>query len=267
MGVRQFVKVLECLGIQVRPNNEQPDVLLIDGNEFIHQTIDDLVKEDHCPTSDEIIVQTIISIEKAIEIVRPRKTALVFDGIGPRPKIRKPRQEKPGGFDRKQLFVETDFMSCLEDNIREKFAGQPLLFSGDHVAGEGEHKLIAAFKERFPENTRGLIWGADNDFYFLCLLSGLKNIGVLRNKGRFVFEMRDLFDKLEELNVTPIEFTEATFALGNDFVKSINPPKPEEFVMQLKQGKKRKFDQELVEWVLYYWSSNRPKSLEVPIPK
>ena len=67
--------------------------------------------------------------------------------------------------------------------------------------------------------------------------------------------------------MTPIEFTEATFALGNDFVKSENPPKPEEFVEQLNQGKKRKFDPELIEWVLYYWSSNRPKTLEVPIPK
>ena len=161
------------------------------------------------------------NISKLVSIAHPRKcTFIAFDGVAPKAKMNHQRGRRfksakssvetnknfascgltreSDGFRSTSISPGTEFMNDLNDAIYfmilkkmeedENWRKMKIIFSGANVPGEGEHKImdfIRANKNRFLESDSHCVYSSDADMIMLTLVSGLKNVMVMRDPIAF----------------------------------------------------------------------------------
>ena len=130
-------------------------------------------------------------------------------------------------------------MNQLNETLHRELTKPNLVISDSSEPGEGEHKIHQYIKQHKSvfQNKRNCIYGLDADLIVLSLLSGLKNIVLLRERTSFNIEQMDCdylyldIQALKQEIVTEFSNTSSPkqtlvqdycficFLLGNDFMK------------------------------------------------
>ena len=235
----------------IRDESDIPpiDNLYIDLNSIIHDVAHGnkenlLAKIEH--KSNEQIYEDICNfIKELVLLIRPSKFLMISaDGVEPLAKLKEQirrkfvRQtineselinnflreinlEKRNNFDTNEMSPCTDFSINLDQylnnfiekskNTNEIFRDINILYSGIHVPGEGEFKIMEEIREEkinYPNNSlKYCIYSNDSDFILLSLLIHEPNIVILKedtlikneNKYNFEFNSENMKLKFNEL--------------------------------------------------------------------
>jgi 5'-3' exonuclease len=183
------------------------DNFLIDFNSVIYQVIN-LLNVELGPTlssvspinyENKLITRIIKQLQHVIcEVIRPKKTVYIaIDGPPPFAKMVQQRarrykmiKEHNLQWNKAAISPGTSFMVKLSkiiiQNIQQKnfqLHNEKLIiiFSDDSIAGEGEHKLLPSIRrmKSQPEEV-SVVYSPDADLIVLTVMSGIKNIFILR---------------------------------------------------------------------------------------
>ena len=100
-------------------------------------------------------------------------------------------EDKP--WDTNAITPGTKFMNRLNDELHKEFQGTGVIISDSSEPGEGEHKILQYLKTNKPQfaRQRTCIYGLDADLIMLALVSGLKDLFLLRERTSFNLEQMD----------------------------------------------------------------------------
>ena len=243
MGIPVFFKTLITDYTHVikplSPNSV--DALFFDLNCLIHPCCAKVTDGDE----SAMIVLIIEHIHKLIQLTGATFVYLAIDGPAPKAKMIQQRtrrhksvlEAKP--WDTNAITPGTKFMNRLNDELHKEFKGTGVLISDSSEPGEGEHKILQYLKTNKSQfaRKRTCIYGLDADLIMLALVSGLKDIYLLRERTSFNLEQMDC--EYLYLDITALkkeilaEFPTTSkpsqhliqdycficFLLGNDFVQ------------------------------------------------
>ena len=84
-------------------------------------------------------------------------------------------------------------MNKLNTALAQEFNQSNIILSDSNEPGEGEHKILQYIKQKKDifQKQHNCIYGLDADLIVLSLLSGLKNIVLLRERTSFNIEQMD----------------------------------------------------------------------------
>jgi 5'-3' exoribonuclease 1 len=253
------------------------DNLMIDMNGIFHNSAQRAYKYGNCkPPSrllrrgkpqrvnflqkqKELFQDVCDTIDHLIDVAQPTKRVIMcVDGPAPQSKQYQQRQrrfrsaaESSGDcpFDGNCITPGTKFMDFLckyvDWHIRKKmtedstWADLEIVFSGDKVPGEGEHKLINYMRVYGDRNETFCIHGLDADLVMLSLATHIPNFYILREdmydptneffcvdiggvKDSLLDSMRwesksHVFSEVDAIN----DFVFMCFTVGNDFLPHI----------------------------------------------
>jgi 5'-3' exoribonuclease 1 len=147
------------------------------------------------------------SIERYRKLVNPKKRILLcVDGVAGRAKMNQQRQRRFRSeklqncdFDTASITPGTKFMDNLSRYIEwycrvmisnsPEWEGIEIVYSGDKVPGEGEHKIINYIRHNDNGSESYCIHGLDADLIMLSLSTKLKSMYVLRENIRNASEL------------------------------------------------------------------------------
>jgi 5'-3' exonuclease len=201
-------------------------------------------------------------LERVVKLVKPTEGIFVgVDGVVPLAKMRqqrqrrfkaaweKTRQGRADTWDKNAITPGTDFMKRLCRHLAEskKFPGKKYVFSGVDEAGEGEHKVMDAWRRAGASNNvpkNNALYGLDADLIVLSMLNRkcVGNVWLFREevKEGQILRATDGEEKFVWFDIQFLEKSLATrrrwlenylFAmtvLGNDFL-------PTGFSMKLRE--------------------------------
>jgi 5'-3' exonuclease len=226
--------------IIVRELPKRINIYAIDFNGIIHP---EAAKETN---ENQLIINLWNKINNYNDLYKPNKLIICIDGVAPFAKIIQQRKRRYLTFykntidktvskwDTNAISPGTTFMNNLDDfiikNNKDKY-----IFSGSNEAGEGEHKIFKIINDiDEKENEEPIIInGLDADLIILSLISGKKNIYLMReNKDQITYVNIDnlklaIISELEpkwhiENTIDLIEsYCVMCSILGNDFIPHI----------------------------------------------
>ena len=169
------------------------DIYAIDFNGIIHP---EAAKETN---EDKLINNLWDKINNYYDLYKPNKLLICIDGVAPFAKIIQQRKRRYltyyknkidktiSNWDTNAISPGTNFMNKLNIFIEEKKTNENYIFSGSNEAGEGEHKIFKLLNDIMgfeADDTNIIINGLDADLIILSLISGRKNIYLMReNRG------------------------------------------------------------------------------------
>jgi 5'-3' exonuclease len=226
--------------IIVRELPKKINIYAIDFNGIIHP---EAAKETN---EEQLIINLWNKINNYNDLYKPNKLIICIDGVAPFAKIIQQRKRRyltfykntidktTSKWDTNAISPGTAFMNKL-DNFIIKNNKDKYIFSGSNEAGEGEHKIFKIINEiDEKENEEPIIInGLDADLIILSLISGKKNIYLMReNKDQITYVNIDnlklaIISELEpkwhiENTIDLIEsYCVMCSILGNDFIPHI----------------------------------------------
>jgi 5'-3' exoribonuclease 1 len=150
----------------------------------------------------KLFEQVCESIEYYRKLVKPKKRILLcVDGVAGRAKMNQQRQRRYRSeklencdFETASITPGTQFMDNLSKYIEwycrvmitnsPDWEGIEVIYSGDKVPGEGEHKIINYIRHNDNDSETYCIHGLDADLIMLSLSTKLKSMYVLRENIR-----------------------------------------------------------------------------------
>jgi 5'-3' exonuclease len=168
--------------------------LILDANPFVYTAAmrafeygdyDTVIRENDDLTYDEKIQlireYTWEEIKLIISVVDSEEVFIAFDGCAPCAKQAQQRQRRyprplpeKGSFDATNISTGTEFLydlcSFIKFKIQEAQLNRKIIFSGQGVPGEGEHKGMDYIRQ-FKAGTRVIMFGPDGDLIMLGLAS------------------------------------------------------------------------------------------------
>lgn len=182
-------------------SNMKNDYLFFDYNSMIHpcaqRILSHLDEEYDKPILDELIINEVISYTRyVINLVKPKTTYIVIDGVAPRAKVNQQRERrykslilkdlshKECVWDTNQITPGTPFMEKLSKNLRVFIndSCHHIVLSDASERGEGEHKMMQMIKHL---NGRVCIYGLDADLIMLSLMNKKADDIVLLRDNTF----------------------------------------------------------------------------------
>lgn len=177
------------------------DIYCIDFNGIIHNSAQDIMKQENLDSEDieiKIIESVWAKIEYYINTFNAKKYIICADGVAPVAKMFQQRKRRylnvyrsklDQGFvtkpswDTNAITPGTSFMNKLNLFVHKKIRytthNAEFIYSGSDENGEGEHKIFHKLKIS-PENSNIIIHGLDADLIILSLMSHHKNIHLMR---------------------------------------------------------------------------------------
>ena len=243
MGIPVFFKTLITdYSHVIKPISSQSvDCLFFDLNCLIHPCC---AKVDN-GNEQEMITLIINTIHKLIKLTGASFVYIAIDGPAPKAKMIQQRsrrhksvlENKP--WDTNAITPGTTFMNKLNEALHKEFNQSTTVISDSMVPGEGEHKILQYIKQNNDvfQKKRCCIYGLDADLIVLSLVSGLKDIVLLRERTSFNIEQMDceylyldinalkkeVLNEFPKLNITKQtlinDYCFICFLLGNDFMK------------------------------------------------
>lgn len=155
----------------------------------------------------QVFEEVCAAVEKYRKLVNPKKRILLcVDGVAGRAKMNQQRQRRFKSetltncdFDSSSITPGTKFMDNLSRYIEwycrvmisnsPEWEGLEVIYSGDKVPGEGEHKIINYIRHNDNGSESYCIHGLDADLIMLSLSTKLKSMYVLRENIRNVSEL------------------------------------------------------------------------------
>ncbi len=253
-------------------NVDNIDWFLIDTNCLIHPKCFEVLAEEQEKTNinfksleNKMINHVIEYIDKLIKYVKPKKGVYIaIDGPVCAAKMKQQRHRRFRSVHDKILFDKikkkhnkeikyywnnsaispgTKFMNKLHLKLLDYCKQQiiKIIYSSANICGEGEHKLLNFIKENNKNNIINsyLVYGLDADLIFLCLVTKLDNIFLLREEQHFdnskseklnyisIKIMKDcIFESFSRVNINLKldknsiinDFVFLCYFLGNDFL-------------------------------------------------
>ena len=226
----------------IRDESDIPpiDNLYIDLNSIIHDVIN-ASKENHLSklkkkSYDKIYEDVCNFINEIVLLLKPSKFLMISaDGVGPLAKLNEQIKRKfvrytnnesksiykfladinvknKKNFDINELSPYTEFSINLDNylnnfieqskNINEIFKNINILYSGIHVPGEGEYKIMEEIREEkinYPNNIlKYCIYSNDSDLILLSLLLHEPNIVILKEDSSIKNENKYNFEFIKE---------------------------------------------------------------------
>jgi 5'-3' exonuclease len=220
--------------------------LSFDLNGIIHKSAQEAIDEDTDEIKDDIIRRVNDYIMNITSEIKPIDTLYIaVDGVAPVAKIQQQRQRryKSSGlkteelpFDTTSITPGTDFMFLLNSSIdrflksrSNSLYARNIHFSGPSVKGEGEHKIMEAYKGPIFNEGSHIIYGKDADLILLALLSPLSGIYIDREDTAMgkdrpgyinIDKLKDYIS--EEMGTNNmLDFVLIVTLIGNDFLPNI----------------------------------------------
>ena len=172
------------------------DIYCIDFNGLIHPVAQDVIKSFEKEKIEEKIIEKLWEkITYYIDTFKPKQIIICTDGVAPLAKMIQQRKRryltvyrnKLDGveikWDTNAITPGTEFMTKLNTFIKTKVRYNSsdviINYSGSDEVGEGEHKIFHKIAIENADN-KIIINGLDADLIILSLLSGKKNIYLMR---------------------------------------------------------------------------------------
>ena len=228
--------------IIVRELPSNINIYAIDFNGIIHP---EAAKETN---EEQLIINLWNKINYYNDLYKPNKLIICIDGVAPFAKIIQQRKRRYLTFytnkinkiiskwDTNAISPGTNFMNKLDEFIIKNNQNK-YIFSGSNEAGEGEHKIFNIINDIYDNDNDNedpiIINGLDADLIILSLISGKKNIYLMReNKEQITYVNIDnlklaIINELEKKwcieNTTDLieSYCVMCSILGNDFIPHI----------------------------------------------
>ncbi len=239
MGIPVFFKTLITDYNHIIKTSLSVDNLFFDLNCLIHPCC--AISKDK---NETIMIQLIIeNIYKLIKLSGAKFIYIAIDGPAPKAKMMQQRIRRLKSilenkeWDTNAITPGTIFMNQLNIALHKEFTQSNIIISDSNEPGEGEHKILQYLKLKKDIFSKQIncIYGLDADLIMLSMVSGLKNIYLLRERTSFNIEQIDseyLYLDISELikqitNNFPglikktiiNDYIFICFLLGNDFIK------------------------------------------------
>ena len=175
---------------------EKIDNYYIDFNGVIHPECHKLLNLDNY--SEELLIEKLWDkINNYNDIYKPNKLIICIDGVAPLAKIIQQRKRRYLSFykykidkienkwDTNAISPGTTFMNKLNNYLKEHNIDNKYLISDSNDYGEGEHKIFnLIMNDNDNDNEKIIIInGLDADLIILSLISGVKNIYLMRENN------------------------------------------------------------------------------------
>lgn len=220
------------------------DLLFLDYNGIIHQAVRQALSASGEKTKEAALFDSIWRYtEDVVSRVNPTRTYICIDGVAPKAKMIQQRKRRyltqlrsrmigqPVAWDTNAISPGTGFMTRLAAYLANKVTSDFVLSSAAEP-GEGEHKMFAMLAD-IPTDQRVTIYGLDADLIMLSMLSGRKQITLMREMSQpgaagaaVEFQYLDV-DPLvtavvKDAGVDIQTYIVLCFLLGNDFIPNIS---------------------------------------------
>ena len=219
------------------------DNLYLDSNSIVYDVVRSL-KYDPANTAfdSELIRAVCAKLQSYLDLVKPRRVFIAFDGVPPMAKMKQQRDRRYKSllfpesstlqWNTVQITPGTTFMHALDAALRAAFhPSRYELFqlSTSEEPGEGEHKIFEWIRKVSHVGQRTLIYGLDSDLIILALNhSHLGDFALLREAPQFKVKSEGL--QLLNINLLASEirgrlgptklkdYIFLTLFMGNDFM-------------------------------------------------
>jgi len=225
------------------------DNLYFDSNSIIYDAVHALEKGPKETLDKEIISYVCNKLLSYIELIKPSRVFIAFDGVPPMAKMKQQRERRYKSWlvgewlkeekvwDTVQITPGTPFMKRLDEELRLFFKSHAskyteFILSTSEEVGEGEHKLFDFIRKHpdYHATQTTMIYGLDSDLIMLSLnhLPYCNKILLLREAQAFMIKDANL----HILNINELatcvkkcigenklyDYIFITLLLGNDFM-------------------------------------------------
>ena len=188
--------------------NELPeniDNYFIDFNGVIHTECYKLLNDndnndENNKFTEELLIEKLWDkINNYNDIYKPKKLIICIDGVAPLAKIIQQRKRRyltfykykidkiENKWDTNAISPGTNFMNKLNKYLNDNNINNKYLISDSNEYGEGEHKIFNIIKNEYDNDNDkekiNIINGLDADLIILSLISGVKNIYLMRENN------------------------------------------------------------------------------------
>ena len=227
------------------------DNLYLDSNSIIYDAVHSMPQIiSKYEFETELIARVCKKFLFYLEIIKPSRVFIAFDGVPPMAKMKQQRERRYKGWltsqwlnekkpwDTVQITPGTPFMKRLDTELVEFFepyrSNYEFYLSTSNEFGEGEHKLFSFIRDHPDKhcNQHTMIYGLDSDLIILSLnhLQICSQISLLREAPAFM--IKDKESSLHVLNINQLsdciteimgkdrlqDYIFMTLLLGNDFM-------------------------------------------------
>jgi 5'-3' exonuclease len=232
-------------------NSVKVDNLYLDSNSIIYDAVHSMPQiASKYDFETELIVRVCNKILYYLEIIKPSRVFVAFDGVPPMAKMKQQRERRYKGWltsqwlnekkpwDTVQITPGTPFMKRLDTELMKFFESyrskyDEFYLSTSNEFGEGEHKLFSFIRDHPDKhlNQHTMIYGLDSDLIILSLnhLQICSKISLLREAPAFMIKDKET---LHQLNINQLsdcitetmgkdrlqDYIFMTLLLGNDFM-------------------------------------------------
>ncbi len=216
------------------------DNLYLDSNSIVYDVVRTLPYPS--PNFDACLIDAVCAkIQFYIDLVKPTRVFIAFDGVPPMAKMKQQRERRyksllhaepgPKGWNTVQITPGTKFMHALDAALRIYFDSRPnVKLSTSEEPGEGEHKIFEHIRTVSHADQTTLVYGLDSDLIILALNHlNYGRIDLLReapafqktkDNGLHVLDVALLAIEIRaKLGQTKLQdYIFLTLFLGNDFM-------------------------------------------------
>lgn len=249
MGIPVYFKTLISQyqdDILVKTHLSGIQTLCLDLNCLIHPCCQRVAHKDEI-SENAMMDEIVEGIETLVQYTGVSKTLYIaIDGVCPKAKMKQQRerrhksvfQDKP--WDTNAISPGTYFMNRLNDVLKtwtsENSSSLTIVLNDSTIPGEGEHKLLEYLRGN-ADPGKTVIYGLDADLIMLGLVSGLRDLYLLRERTAYNIEDTEspyIYLKIQELSeyiakdinicskISPDviinDYVFLCFLLGNDFI-------------------------------------------------
>jgi 5'-3' exonuclease len=225
----------------LRPfSDEKTDNLYLDSNSIVYDVVRGIPYDVADTNFDEKIVDAVCAkLQHYLDVVRPRRVLVAFDGIPPMAKMKQQRDRRyknkaSEGWSTVQITPGTTFMKKLDAGIAKwgkavETRYEWFKISGSDVPGEGEQKIFARVRDVSHAGEKTLVYGLDADLIVLALhhlhhgtidlLREAPSFGKFKDQGLMAMDVSLLAEQIRgKLHGKLSDYVLLTLFMGNDFM-------------------------------------------------
>lgn len=222
---------------------EKVDNLYLDSNSIVYDVVRGIPYDVADASFDEKIIDAVCEkLQSYLDLVKPRKVLVAFDGVPPMAKMKQQRDRRyksvmhgdREGWNTVQITPGTKFMKKLDAGIArwaEAVKGRYEWFhvSGSDVPGEGEQKIFSRVRDVSHMAEKTMVYGLDSDLIVLALhhlqhgeidlLREAPSFGKFQDQGLMAMNVGLLADQIRgKLQGKLSDYVLLTLFMGNDFM-------------------------------------------------
>lgn len=219
------------------------DNLYLDSNSIVYDVVRGIPFDVADTSFDEKIIDAVCAkLQEYLDLVKPRKVLVAFDGVPPMAKMKQQRDRRyksimhgdREGWNTVQITPGTKFMKKLDAGVArwaDAVKGRYEWFevSGSNVPGEGEQKIFSRMREVSHLAEKTLVYGLDSDLIVLALhhlergeielLREAPSFGKFQDQGLMVMNVGLLAEQIRgKLQGKLSDYVLLTLFMGNDFM-------------------------------------------------